>query len=377
MEEKKYNVLSLFSGAGGLDLGFEAEGFNHLECIEFEEHCVNTLRKNRPEWLVNKIDIKKYEPIYKNIDVLIGGPPCQGFSLGGNRNPDDPRNELFLEMIRVAKLTSPRVVVIENVLNLRTMKAPWSGKNFVEEISGQFEDLGYKVYSDVFRMCYFNVPQTRRRFIFIAIKGTLPEYYQLPTPSIEPTTIRNALFELGQNNGQSLPNHKPSWGFKSRVHTNLENETNKGDIAVPIRISRTGSDGYPIRSFDEPFPAVDTATVWGWAKGHLHAERIIKERKTDKHIKKNSATSKLWRITADQMRSFTHREYARLQTFPDSWEFTGNNKRDIHKQIGNAVPVNFASIIAKNVHKLLTCMDENLPFEPKSDALHQFSLFDL
>jgi DNA (cytosine-5)-methyltransferase 1 len=360
---EKYNVLSLFSGAGGLDLGFELQGFDHLGCVEIEEHCVNTLRKNRPSWNVFHDDIVNYRPNFKNIDVLIGGPPCQGFSLGGNRDPNDPRNMLFLEMIRITKITNPRVVVIENVLNLRTMNAPWSGKNFVEEISTQFGDLGYTVFFDVFQVCYFGVPQTRRRFIFIAIKGAPPNEYQLPVPDINPTTIRASLFDVGQNDKLTLPNHDPIWGFKSRVHTNLENNTNDNDTAVPIRISRTGSDGHPIRSFDEPFPAVDTATVWGWAKGSLYAERVVKDRESEKHVRNPDATTKLWRITAGQMRTFTHREYARLQTFPDTWEFTGNNKRDIHKQIGNAVPVNFASRIAKNVRKILICKDKNIPFE--------------
>ena len=368
----RYNVLSLFSGAGGLDLGFESAGFKHLECVEIEEHSVNTLRKNRPEWNVRKMDVTKYNPKYSDIDVLIGGPPCQGFSLGGKRDPNDPRNELFLEMIRVTKITSPRVVVIENVLNLRTMKAPWSGKNFVEEISSQLEGLGYTVFADAFQVCDFGVPQTRRRFIFIAIKDKAPEQYQLPVPDSNPTSIRSALFEIGQNDDLVLPNHDPSWGFHSSVHTNLENETNPEDIAIPIRISRTGSDGNPVRSFDKPFPAVDTATVWGWAKGYLNAERVIKDRTVGKHVRNPNATTKLWRITSDQMRTFTHREYARLQTFPDNWVFTGNNKRDIQKQIGNAVPVNFAIKIANNVHKILVCKDKNLPFE--SDGFYQMSM---
>lgn len=362
-----YSVLSLFSGAGGLDLGFESNGFNHLECVEIDEHCVSTLKQNRPKWVVTKTDVTRYQPKFKNIDVLIGGPPCQGFSLGGNRNPDDPRNMLFLEMIRVAKLTSPRVVLIENVLNLRTMKAPWSGKNFVEEISSQFNDLGYSVFSDVFKVCYFGVPQTRRRFIFIAIKDEVPENYQLPIPDANPATIKEVLFDIGQNEQLKFPNHNPIWGFKSRVHTNLKKRISPNDISIPIRISRTGSDGHPVRSFDKPFPAVDTATVWGWAKGHIHAERVEKDRTVDKHVRNPNATTKLWRITADQMRTFTHREYARLQTFPDDWEFIGNNKRDIHKQIGNAVPVNFAKRIAENIKQILECQDSKTPFELKGD----------
>jgi len=361
--ETKYNVLSLFSGAGGLDLGFESQGFNHLGCVEIDKHCVNTLKKNRPEWNIFHGDVNQYSSPFKDIDVLTGGPPCQGFSLGGNRDPNDPRNSLFLQMVRIARESNPKVVVVENVLNLRTMTAPWSGKNFAEEISDQFEELGYKVFFDIFQVCYFGVPQTRRRFIFVAIKGDAPENYQLPMPDINPATIRSSLFDIGQSDNLRLPNHEPEWGFRSSVHTNLENPVSCKDIAVPIRISRTGSDGHPIRSFDEAFPAVDTATVWGWAKGHLHAERVDKDRENGKHIRNPAATTKLWRITADQMRTFTHREYARLQTFPDSWLFVGDNKRDIQKQVGNAVPVNFGARIADNVKKILICKEKNFPFE--------------
>lgn len=362
-----YNFLSLFSGAGGFDLGFEAEGFNHLGCVEIDKHCVDTLKKNRPQWDIFHGDIIHYITRYQEIDVLIGGPPCQGFSLGGSRDPNDPRNRLFLEMVRITKEANPKVVVIENVLNLRTMAAPWSGKNFAEEISEKFEALGYKVFFDTFRVCHFGVPQTRRRFIFIAIQGDAPKNYQLPVPDINLTTIRSAIFDIGQNNNIILPNHQPEWGFRSSVHINLDKPVHHDEIAIPIRISRTGSDGNPIRSFDEAFPAIDTATVWGWAKGYIHAERMVKDRDNGKYIRNPGATTKLWRITSDQMRTFTHREYARLQTFPDSWEFVGHNKRDIHKQIGNAVPVNFAARIASNVKSILYCKDKKVPFNTNSN----------
>lgn len=374
MKERSYSVLSLFSGAGGLDLGFELQGFQHLECVEIDEHCVATLKHNRPHWSVYHGDVRNYNPSHLSVDVLIGGPPCQGFSLGGNRDANDSRNSLFLEMVRIAKSVRPRVVIIENVLNLRTMIAPWSGKNYAQEISGQFESLGYSVTFDIFKMCYFGVPQTRRRFVFVAVLGTPPINYGLPVPDINPTTIRDALFELGQEDFL-LPNHNPEWGFTSRVHTNrkVASLSNMG-ASIPFRISRTGSDGHPIRSFDEPFPAVDTATVWGWARGEIYAERMEKNREVEKHVRNPDATTKLWRITADEMRTFTHREYARLQTFPDSWVFLGNNKRDIHKQIGNAVPVAFAERIAVNVKMLLNSLESGKPYKGKVSPQLEFAL---
>ena len=369
MNIKKYKVLSLFSGAGGFDLGFEAQGFQNIECAEIDEHCVATIKQNRPDWRIYHGDIRDYLPPHEQVDVLIGGPPCQGFSLGGNRDEHDPRNSLFLEMVRIAEQVQPLVVVIENVLNLRTMIAPWSGKNFADEIASQFKSIGYSVTHDVFKVCYFGVPQTRRRFVFVAVKGSVPEGYELPIPDINPATIRNALFELGSNDQLDLPNHSPHWGFKSRVHTSLCKDLSGTSYqSVPFRISRTGSDGHPIRSFDKPFPAVDTATVWGWARGSVHAERLEKDRAIEKHIRNPEATIKLWRIVADQMRTFTHREYARLQTFPDDWVFIGRNKRDIHKQIGNAVPVIFAERIACNVRMLLDCLTNRTAF-PRQKAM--------
>jgi DNA (cytosine-5)-methyltransferase 1 len=115
-----------------------------------------------------------------------------------------------------------------------------------------------------------------------------------------------------------------------------------------------------------------TATVWGWAKGNVEAKRYVKDRKTGKHIRNPQANVTLWRIKASRLRSFTHREYARLQTFPDSGEFIGGNKRDIHQQIGNAVPVEFARTLAKNIHSALVCIDSNQSF---STPLQQLNLF--
>ncbi|OQC18262.1 MAG: Modification methylase HaeIII [Firmicutes bacterium ADurb.Bin080] len=358
-----YKVLSLFSGAGGLDLGFEQVGFSHLELVEIDDHCVATINANRPQWNIFHGDISLYKPIHRNIDILIGGPPCQGFSLGGNRNESDPRNRLFLEMTRIAKITNPRVIVIENVLNLRTMKAPWSGKYFADEIYDNFKKIGYSVKFDTFKVSFYGVPQTRRRFVFIAVKGDFPKGYELPTPDLKETTIRKYLEDISTLNTNNIPNHNPEWGFQSRVHRNrrslkVENIKNP----VPIRISRTGSDGNPIRSFDEPFPAIDTATVWGWAAGNVKAQREKKDRTNGKYIRNPDTDLKLWRIDADEMRTFTHREYARLQTFPDDWVFYGNNKRDIQKQVGNAVPVEFARRVGVNVYKLFRSLETNSEF---------------
>lgn len=351
-----YNYIGLFSGAGGLDLGFENSGFNHIESNEILPYASSTLRKNRPDWDVIEGDVRGYNPSYRgDVDVLLAGFPCQGFSLGGNRDPDDDRNSLYRQVIRIAKANLPRVIVLENVLNLRTMKHPETGKPFAQQITEELAQIGYDTTFNFFKVCYHGVPQTRRRFIFVAFLGSTPDYFSMPQVE-ELTSIKDFIYELGQDDSIKLPNHNPKWGFKSYAHEETK-ESHSDKEAVPVRFSRTASVGYPIRKWNEPFPAVDTATVWGWAKGNVKAFQIEKDRENAMYVRSRKSNAPLWRIHASELRSFTAREYARLQTFPDTWEFIGKNKRELQLQIGNAVPVKFAERIANCVKNALLMQD--------------------
>jgi DNA (cytosine-5)-methyltransferase 1 len=343
----KLSFTGLFSGAGGLDLGFEMAGFQHLYSSDIDEWSVRTLRDNRPKWDASEADVRELTARdLPDSDVMLAGFPCQGFSLGGNRQENDERNFLFKEVVRLAKTKKPKFVVIENVLNLRTMKEPTSGKPFVDVITEHFEALGYHVKHNIFRVSGFGVPQTRRRFIFIASLDPFPKMFHWPSPG--PDTPASAyLGDIAANPFIALPNHSPEWGFNSRVHQETDQPFDPMEEPVPCRFSRTGSDGHPIRSLDAPFPAIDTATIWGWAQGNVVAERKDKDRVNGSFVRNKDTDLKLWRISASRLRSFTDREYARLQTFPDSWVFHGGNKRHIHKQIGNAVPIQFAFRIAR------------------------------
>ncbi len=369
-----YTFLGLFSGAGGLDLGFEKAGFLHTQSSDILECAVTTLRNNRPNWNVLQKDVRDYSPDFKKgLDVLLAGFPCQGFSLGGNRNVNDSRNSLYKQVIRITQEMQPRVVVMENVLNLRTMIHPETGKPFCIQIAEEMENIGYTTKFQFFRVSQYGVPQTRRRFIFIAYKNHTLDHFRFPLPSAD-TTIREFLYDLGQDTSIKLPNHNPIWGFESAVHTETKEHIEEGEIAIPIRFSRTASEGTPIRSFDSPFPAIDTATLWGWGKGNVKAIRVDKDRNNDNAIfvRNPNSTAKLWRISASVLRQFTHREYARLQTFPDDWIFYGNNHRDIHLQIGNAVPVVFAKKIALQVREALEVLDGK---RKPTDQTGQLSLF--
>lgn len=353
-----YTFLSLFSGAGGLDIGFEKAGFIHTQSSDILDYAVQTMRMNRPTWDVVNCDVREYTPDFREgLDVLLAGFPCQGFSLGGNRDANDKRNSLYKEVVRIANIMKPRVVVMENVLNLRTMVHPETQKPFAIQIAEEMRAIGYTAVFQYFKVSQFGAPQTRRRFIFIAYKDNTLSHFQYPEPSSKETGIRDFIYELGQDLSIKLPNHNPSWGFKSYAHTETGEPFDDTEIAIPVRFSRTASEGNPIRTFDAPFPAVDTATVWGWALGNVKATRIDKEREGALYVRNPESKAKLWRISASKLRAFTHREYARLQTFPDDWVFYGHNQREIQLQIGNAVPVVFAKKIAQSVRKALEVLD--------------------
>lgn len=372
-EVAQRTAISLFSGAGGLDLGFELAGFRTLEAVDHDPWCVETLRKNRPQWSPVEADAREYSPSASEPDVLLAGPPCQGFSLGGHRRTDDPRNSLYREVIRVAQQARPRVVIIENVLNLRTMKAADTGRPFVQELAEALTSVGYEVHWDVFKMAHHGVPQTRRRFIFLAVRGGSPEGFAFPQPTLSPEPIKPHLYDLAQavEDPPRLPNHFPDWGFRSRVHEETGEAFDESEEVVPIRISRTASDGHPVRSFLEPFPAVDTGTVWGWAQGNVQARRIQRAPGEAPPSVSKYANPRLWRITASRLRKMTPRELARLQTFPDSWEFVGGTaQRDILIQVGNAVPVEFARRLGVTTTELLDAQDAGTRMRgPDQEAL--------
>lgn len=356
-DKSDYTFLGLFSGAGGLDLGFDKAGFIHVQSSDILDYAVKTMRQNRPDWDVLCQDVREYTPDFrKGLDVLLAGFPCQGFSLGGRRNENDERNQLYKEVVRIADIVRPRVVVMENVLNLRTMMHPVTHKPFAVQIAEEMAAIGYTTKFQFFRVSQYGVPQTRRRFIFIAYRDDTLSHYAFPQSGKE-TSIREFIYDLGQDLSIQLPNHDPQWGFESYVHTETNELFDPSEVVIPVRFSRTASEGTPVRNFEEPFPAIDTATVWGWAQGNVKAVRIEKKREDALFVRNPESTAKLWRISASRLRPFTAREYARLQTFPDDWIFYGNNKREIQLQIGNAVPVVFAKRIAESIREALEVLD--------------------
>lgn len=360
----------LFSGAGGLDLGFEQAGYEHALALDSLPVAAATLRTNRPGWDVRCEDVRGFDGLVPgSVDVLLAGFPCQGFSLGGHRRAADDRNSLYREVVRVAGVAQPRAVVMENVLNLRTMRAPGSSELFSDQIARELTGAGYRVGWRIFRMAEHGVPQTRRRFVFVGLRNDVTTTFRWPEAG-GVATVRSALHGLAHaETSHGLADHAPTWDFESRVHRSRVRGFVAGDPVVPVRFSRTASDGHPIRSFDKPFPAVDTATLWGFAQGEVSAERVAKDRLTEPFVRNPSSTVTLWRVTADAFRRLTTRELARLQTFPDDWTFATRAQRDAQLQIGNAVPVEFARRLAVCVADALGGSAPDPTTEPRQQVL--------
>tara|TARA_B110000259_G_scaffold187914_1_gene243983 strand:+ start:2723 stop:3523 length:801 start_codon:yes stop_codon:yes gene_type:complete len=180
MTEKKLKVMDLFCGCGGLSMGFEHAGFDIVLGIDSWKEALKTFKYNHKnsEALCADLSILKPHKIkqnFKKIDVIIGGPPCQGFSISGKRNPNDPRNKMYRSFLSFVEYFKPKAFVMENVPNLIAMN---NGK-VKDQIISEFEELGYKVTYKVLLASDFGVPQNRRRVVFVGFKNghkfTFPE----------------------------------------------------------------------------------------------------------------------------------------------------------------------------------------------------------
>ena len=277
-------VLDLFSGCGGLSLGFKNAGYEIKYYVENWEPAIETHKRNFPESKLLGKDITTItnEQIkeIKDIDVIIGGPPCQGFSIAGKREINDPRNQLYKHYIRFVKIIKPKIVVIENVPGILTIKSP-EGEKVISQIVNDIINLGYLVCYKKLKASEYGIPQNRERIFIIGIKK---EIYPEPINNI--TNINDVL--------RNIPEHYNAHLFsKSAQETiNKFRKLSQGQ--------KTGNYGLsPIRlCYDRPSPTVTTKNLF---------------------------------IHPTENRLLTPRELARLQSFPDNFLFEGS-KTNIIKQ---------------------------------------------
>jgi DNA (cytosine-5)-methyltransferase 1 len=306
-------AIELFAGAGGLALGLEKVGIDTVAYIEIDKFCCETLKKNRPLWNVvnsdiSTVDFSKYKG---TIDIVTGGFPCQAFSYAGKKlGFNDTRGTLFHEFARCVKEVEPTVFMAENVRGLLSHDG---GRTF-KTIVSVLENLGYDVQHKVLNAAYYGVGQKRERIVIIGTKGNAS--YKFPVPETEMTTLRTVLKNCPESEGQQSSARKkavldlvPPGGCWVDLPLEIQHEY----LGKSIH-SGGGKRGLARRiSWDEPCLTVTCSPS---------------QKQTE-------------RCHPDETRPFTVREYARIQSFPDDWEFCGGIGEK-YKQIGNAVPVELA-----------------------------------
>ena len=347
------NVIDLFCGAGGLSEGFRQAGFRVLAGQDYDEKAGLTFTATHPDanFIGGPIENITVEELLLaagatkgEIDVIVGGPPCQGYSVYNHqRGEDDPRAGLFRQYLRMVEGIQPRWLVMENVTGITSI----ASGGIVREIFEGMEGLGYRVQMKVLRAEEYGVPQERRRVFFIATRTDAPILFPEPThgEGLEPfVTVWDAISDLpvvenGQTGAEMLPYAMPpQTGYQAILRGDCIRPSNHS----PSRLSRVNLDRMkhipPGGSWrDIPFDLLPAGMQR--AKRSDHTKRYGRPHKTDLACTILTKCDIHWGayIHPTQDRSLTVREAARLQSFPDFFEFQGS-RTEQYVQVGNAVP---------------------------------------
>ena len=336
-----YTNIELFAGAGGLALGVEKAGFNTLGLIEFDKDAADTLKKNRPNWNVinddianiSCLDLEKYFSIKKGeLDLLSVGAPCQAFSYAGKRlGLEDARGTLFYHYALFLEKLQPKMFLFENVRGLLTHD---HGKTYSTMLD-IFTRAGYTIDKQVLNAWNYGVPQKRERLITIGIRNDLvgKTEYRFPKAHSYKPVLRDVLLDCPD--GPGVP-----YGEKKRKIFEL----------VP-------AGGY-WRDIDPAIAKEYMKSCWDMEGGRTGILRRMSLDEPSLTVLTSPSQKQTERCHPLEARPFTVRENARCQTFPDDWEFCGNVSAQ-YKQVGNAVPVNLAYDIAKEIANSLNMLAEN------------------
>lgn len=334
----KYKVIDLFSGAGGFLLGFEKENYEIVLSTDFDKNCEEVHRLNRPNIPFIRNDIRELTNEHidellkgQEIDVLIGGPPCQGFSTIGNRISSDEerrtkydaRNDLFKEYVRILKHVKPKAFVMENVKGLMTR----DGGTIFEEIKKTFTETGYDFHYTVLNAADYGIPQFRERVFFYGTRINIPLVPPIATHGenkLPYTIVLDAIGDLAEKSTEEANNHVPlkHGEINIRRYQLIPEGGRLPEDKLPPELYRKNF-GNTFKRLDRNKPSLTMVP------GH------------------NAFPIHPW-----LNRSLTVREAARIQTFPDNYIFCGPRDKQC-MQVGNAVPVELASAWAKQIREVL------------------------
>lgn len=341
---RTFTSIELFAGGGGLALGMYKAGFRHLLLNEFEKDACETLQRNMPEWNVIQGDIHDLDfTSYKGkVDFLTGGFPCQAFSYAGKRlGFEETRGTLFFELARAVKEIQPKVFMAENVKGLLEHD---KGRT-LQTIKTVIAELGYTLLEPrVLRAILYNVPQKRERLILIAIRNDIAPYVNFRWPSVcgELRTLKDA-FCKGELYDCDVP----------------ESEGQRYPLAKE-EVMRLVPEGGDWRDLPEEIAKEYMKGSYFLGGGKTGMARRLSMDEASLTLTCAPAQKQTERCHPKETRPLTVREYARIQTFPDNWQFYGSLSAK-YKQIGNAVPVNLAWAIGRAIMRLFNQIEEIFP----------------
>jgi len=332
---RNFNSIELFAGAGGLAIGLEEAGIKCLALNEFDHWACETLRKNRPDWNVIEDDVRNvsFSDLKGKVDIVTGGFPCQAFSYAGKKlGLNDARGTLFYEFARVVQETMPAICIGENVRGLLTHE---NGRT-IEGMISILDEIGYNVITPrIFKTIFYKVPQKRERVLIVGIRKDLNQHlFEFPKPFKKVYTLKDAL-KKGELFNCDVPESTGSKYPKSKKDV-LDLVPEGGYWRdLPIDLQKIYMGG----SFYLGGGKTGMARRMSWSEPSLTLTCSPAQKQTE-------------RCHPEETRPFTVREYARIQTFPDDWDFSGSVSHQ-YKQIGNAVPVNFAKEVGYSIIRFL------------------------
>ncbi|MBQ8702513.1 MAG: DNA cytosine methyltransferase [Prevotella sp.] len=360
MSKKKFKVLDLFCGCGGISEGFALAGFNIAGGIDFNEYATITFRHNFKNAKVHNVDISTFpdsqiEEEYGDVDVIVGGPPCQGFSSANRwqKEMDDPRNKLFFEYIRFVQKIHPKIIMIENVRGLLTRDNGYAIKR-IEEILGAEE---YNIKYRILDASEYGVPQVRKRAIIVGIRKDYKDIYFdfEKLKKQERTTVEDAIGELycfeqsadGIKTIETPPDTSLRKFFRTKDNSILDQ-----DIVYPAQKVQDRIKHVPQGGNWQDVPE----ELWPNDRKNRHSSAY---KRLDPHTQ--SCTIDTGNAHSNYFHPIYHRiptirESARLQSFPDYFEFQGP-RGSKYRQIGNAVPPLLAKAIANAIMNILNDED--------------------
>lgn len=341
---KDLKAVSLFSGAGGMDIGFKNAGINIVWANEIDKDAFETYKENNKETLmIEKGDIreqyKKLENV-RDIDVVFGGPPCQGFSVAGKMDPNDERSTLIWTFMDVVKMVQPRAFVIENVKALAVLEK-W--EPIRQRIIKEANEMGYTCVPYVLNSIDFGIPQKRERVFFIGFKGKNIDLNTIINSQKKKIkTVREAIGHLGPAGSEGNPKtctavitlaKKPvlrKSPYAGMLFNGIGRPLNLDDASTTLPASM-GGNKTPI--IDENLLYGDKKTDWVVEYHKAILDKVIEPE---------------YKEAPSVLRRLTIKEAALIQTFPEDYKFLGS-KTSIYRQIGNAVPCELAEVVANAV----------------------------